>query len=167
MREGLRELAQMGLVRSVPNKGTFVQVLDSRELREIYAIRSVLEGLATRLATPNCSAEFLSELEAMNNQLADYVSAGLVDEFVEGNYVFHRKLYERAESPFLLEMITNLIERTPLVSRGRWRSSQTAAGAVEEHVELLEALRQNNAVEAERIVREHIRWTPLKKEAGG
>lgn len=163
VREGLRELVRMGLVRSVPNKGTFVQVLDSQELRELYAIRAVLEGLAARLATPHCSPEVLDELEELNIKIAESVEAGLVDEFVEINYIFHRKLYERADSPLLFDMIANLIERTPLVSRGRWRSSQTAVGAVNEHVKLLRALRDRDANEAERIVREHIRWTPLSK----
>ena len=55
IREALRELAAEGLVTTVPNKGTVVASVSAEEARQLYEIRSVLEGLAGRLFVRNAS----------------------------------------------------------------------------------------------------------------
>src|SRR5688572_15421042 len=48
VREALRQLEAERLITVVPNKGPIVRELTTREAKEIYAIRAVLEGLAAR-----------------------------------------------------------------------------------------------------------------------
>lgn len=55
VREALRELAAEGLVTAVPNKGTVVTSVSAEEARQLYEVRSVLEGLAGRLFVANAS----------------------------------------------------------------------------------------------------------------
>ena len=50
VREALRTLAAEGLVEVIPHRGAVVAELSPDELEEIVAIRSVLEGMAARLA---------------------------------------------------------------------------------------------------------------------
>lgn len=49
IREALRELAAEGLVTTIPNKGTVVTSVSAEEARQLYEVRSALEGLAGRL----------------------------------------------------------------------------------------------------------------------
>jgi DNA-binding GntR family transcriptional regulator len=56
VREALRELAAEGLVTAIPNKGTVVTSVSAEEARQLYQVRSVLEGLAGRLFVENASA---------------------------------------------------------------------------------------------------------------
>jgi DNA-binding GntR family transcriptional regulator len=56
IREALRELAAEGLVTTIPNRGTVVASLTADEARELYQVRSVLEGLAGRLFVENATA---------------------------------------------------------------------------------------------------------------
>ena len=53
LREAFRELAAEGYITVVPHKGAHVSIVSEDEVLDIYAITSVLEGLATRLASPN------------------------------------------------------------------------------------------------------------------
>jgi GntR family transcriptional regulator, trigonelline degradation regulator len=55
VREALRELAAEGLVTTVPNKGTVVASITVSEARQLYEVRSNLEGLAGRLFVKNAS----------------------------------------------------------------------------------------------------------------
>jgi GntR family transcriptional regulator, trigonelline degradation regulator len=55
IREALRELAAEGLVTTIPNKGTVVASVSAEEARQLYEVRSALEGLAGRLFTLNAS----------------------------------------------------------------------------------------------------------------
>src|SRR5690606_9113908 len=56
VREALRELSAEGLVTTIPNKGTVVARVSAEEARQLYEVRSVLEGLAGRLFVQNASA---------------------------------------------------------------------------------------------------------------
>jgi DNA-binding GntR family transcriptional regulator len=57
VREALRELTAEGLVKNVPNRGTVIAQLSAVEARELYQVRSALEGLAGRLFVLNGTAE--------------------------------------------------------------------------------------------------------------
>ena len=52
LREAFRELAAEGYITIYPHKGAFVTKITKEEIKDLYMITSVLEGLATRLATP-------------------------------------------------------------------------------------------------------------------
>jgi DNA-binding GntR family transcriptional regulator len=55
IREALRELAAEGLVTTIPNKGTVVAEVTAEEARQLYQVRSALEGLAGRLFVENAT----------------------------------------------------------------------------------------------------------------
>ena len=56
VREALRELAAEGLVTAIPNRGTVVTSVSAEEARQLYQVRSVLEGLGGRLFVENAGA---------------------------------------------------------------------------------------------------------------
>jgi len=62
IREALRWLEKDRLVRIVPRKGAVVQSISEEDIRDIYEIRSVLEGLAARLFCERASEEELGRL---------------------------------------------------------------------------------------------------------
>lgn len=55
IREALRELAAEGLVTAIPNKGTVVARVSAEEARQLYEVRSALEGLGGRLFVQNAT----------------------------------------------------------------------------------------------------------------
>ena len=52
LREAFRALAAEGYITVIPHKGSYVSTISEDEVLDLYSITSVLEGLATRLATP-------------------------------------------------------------------------------------------------------------------
>src|SRR5215469_10788677 len=48
LREALRKLEAEGLVQIVPHRGVFVSPISRDELEDLYTIRMILEGMATR-----------------------------------------------------------------------------------------------------------------------
>ncbi len=63
VREAFRRLAADGLVTLRPNRGCVVAGLTLDEIYETFEIRSVLEGLAVRLATARMNDETSEELD--------------------------------------------------------------------------------------------------------
>ena len=63
VREALRQLELEGLVTIIPNKGAYVVGISQKDIRDIYEIRSRLEGLCARWACDNITKDQLDELE--------------------------------------------------------------------------------------------------------
>src|ERR1700722_1081209 len=62
VREAFRRLAAEGLVTIRPNRGCVVSGLPLDEIFEVFEVRSVLEGLAVRLAMPKIDRSVLADL---------------------------------------------------------------------------------------------------------
>ncbi|HBQ86706.1 MAG TPA: hypothetical protein DD811_09550, partial [Syntrophomonas sp.] len=69
VREAIRKLEQEGLVNYVPNRGAIVASLSATDVWEIYTIRSVLEGLAVRLAAQHLNSADMAEIEELMSQM--------------------------------------------------------------------------------------------------
>lgn len=52
VREALRQLELEGLVSIIPNKGAYVTGITRKDVEDIYAIRSLLEGLLVPVGQP-------------------------------------------------------------------------------------------------------------------
>jgi len=150
VREALRWLESEGLVRYDAHKGSTVVEAEAGATREKYQIRAVLEGLAAFLAAPRISDEDIRELESYNERLAgESLRPGEVNDL---NRTLHFRVYEMAGSPLLLALMRLLWQsfpQGPQVARPRDES-------VAEHKELIEALRDRDAVRAQAITQQHI-----------
>jgi len=150
VREALRWLESEGLVRYDAHKGSTVVETEAGATREKYQIRAVLEGLAAFLAAPRISDEDIRELESYNERLAgENLRPGEVNDL---NRTLHFRVYEMAGSPLLLALMRLLWQsfpQGPQVARPRDES-------VAEHKELIEALRDRDAVRAQAITQQHI-----------
>src|SRR5436305_7724762 len=62
VREALRQLQASGLVNVQPNRGAVVRGPSTRDIREAYAVRAELEGLAAELAVPHIDDAQLEQL---------------------------------------------------------------------------------------------------------
>ena len=163
VREAIRELVRLGLVRTVRNRGAFVSPTDSKELRELFSIRAVLEGLAARLATELIPDSDIDYLEKINEKIKKAVDDGELSSFLQLNDEFHRTLYEHSDNQNLVAILMNILERTSTMRKKLWRSQQNASSAVQMHFEIIAALRARDAEAAERLLRSHIKWTGVSK----
>ncbi|MDQ3654560.1 MAG: GntR family transcriptional regulator, partial [Chloroflexota bacterium] len=65
VREALRELEQMGLVVSYPNRGSSVRKVEPQDADEMYTLRAHLEAMAITLALPRLSEDDLDTLDGL------------------------------------------------------------------------------------------------------
>ena len=52
VREAFRDLEQIGILKTVPYKGAYVNGYSIKDLKNAYDVRAELEGLAIKLAVP-------------------------------------------------------------------------------------------------------------------
>jgi DNA-binding GntR family transcriptional regulator len=156
IREAVRQLEALGLAEHLPHHGAKVMALDVEELRELFAIRLALEGMAVRRA-----AELLepADKERACRHLAAYDEArkrGDIRAAVRAHCEFHFALYEAARSGWLLRLI-----RPAWDSCERYRPVLLAKGAVQDRheeldVELLEACAKHEPERAVTALHDHL-----------
>ena len=120
VREALRQLELEGLVSIIPNKGAYVTGITRKDVEDIYAIRSLLEGLCARWATAHITEKQLDALEE-NIYLSEFhASKGHAQKLTELDDQFHDILYEACSSK-MLNMCGECASRTfPAVKEG-WK----------------------------------------------
>jgi len=108
VREALHLLAGEGLVELRPNRGAFVTSPSKNELDEIADVCHKLEPHLLSLAVPLLRPEQIARASVVLDDL-DHIDDPF--EWTRGNWKFHLVLYEAAERPLTVEMLTSLRAR--------------------------------------------------------
>ena len=154
IRDAIKMLHKEGLIRMVLHKGSMVTHFSAQDIREIYAIRKILEGSAVREATPNIDGAVISRLEKINRSIARYNKRGDVDAMIKENERFHLLLYEPCQNRKLVDLIQNLWSSYP--KRLFWIVPGRGDQAVKEHDDILAAVRARDAESAQRLIQDHL-----------
>ena len=159
IREALQRLAHERLVRSVPHRGTFVTDVNITDLARITEVRVVIEGHASRLAAERCGD---ADRNAMRELLGSLRTERIRDqrELMNLDQQIHRQIYRAARNSFLestLERYFNLSLRLWfLILDHEGDHDVRLRQAVDEHVELLEAIVAGDGDRAEATMRRHV-----------
>lgn len=159
VREALRQLELEGLVTIIPNKGAYVVGISQKDIRDIYEIRTRLEGLCARWATCYITKEQLDELEE-NIYLSDFhTSKGNYDQVVELDNRFHELLYQASGSKELRHVLSDFHHYVQRVRKITLAMPERAANSNMEHRKIVEALKEHDADAAEHLANEHMMST--------
>ena len=154
VREAIKQLESDGLIENTPYVGAVVTNFDMEDIEEIYEVRSVLEGLAARIAAQRIKE---NDIELLEQHVADMEKA-LHEEQYDSlgvlNKEFHRRIYSVCGNKYLFRVIFELWDlssRTPAVFA---LVPERAHKSLLEHKEILTALRGRDGVLAERLIAE-------------
>ena len=159
VREALRQLELEGLVKIVPNKGAYVTSINAKDIKDIYKMRSMLEGLCARWATRYITEEQIEELEEVIYLSEFYLkkkSQGKAVQVTELDGKFHLVLYQAANSRMLSHVLRDFHKYVQVARTMSVKSEDRARKSIEEHKAILEAIKQKDEDRAELLAHEHI-----------
>ncbi|MEE1051102.1 MAG: GntR family transcriptional regulator, partial [Lachnospiraceae bacterium] len=157
VREALRQLELEGLVQIIPNRGAFVTGISAKDVRDIYMIRSRLEGLSARWACEHITREQLESMEE-NVYLAEFhAGKGHMEQMAELDNQFHHTLYKACDSKMLEHLLNDYHEYLLRVRKKALSSIDRGTASNKEHRSIMEAIRAGNADLAERLASEHMK----------
>jgi DNA-binding GntR family transcriptional regulator len=155
VREALLILQTEGLVDAAPNRGAVVRSHDAGDLEDLYQLRALLEGYATRRAAANVSEATIAELWASCARFEALIE-GDVQELVKENLHFHSTILDTAQSRRVGELIRKVIE-LPLVYRSYiWYSVDQRRISAHYHRQITKALESRDGERAELVMKEHV-----------
>ena len=156
VREAIRQLALEGLVDTIPNKGAFVHSIHEKDINDAYAMRSLLEGLAARWAVMNVTKEQLEAMEETLYMSEYYRKKGNWEQVYKCDNKFHDLLYSASGSYLLEHTLSTLHEYVQKVRKYVLTDEERAKISFEEHGEILNAIRNRQADEAEKLAIHHM-----------
>jgi DNA-binding GntR family transcriptional regulator len=157
VREALLDLAREGLLEPVRNRGFRVVALSVSELKDIYAIRTMLEvpSIAEIARAGLTSAQFeqLRELADVTKHAAD---AGNLIEFLEADRKFHVELIATLGNRPLADLVETLRDRVRLHGFKGGKSDEYIAHSAGEHFQLLDFLSKRDESGAVTLMQRHL-----------
>jgi DNA-binding GntR family transcriptional regulator len=155
VREALKLLAHDNLVVITPRHGLYVSEVSSPDLDQLSEMRLALEGLAARLAAERATADDLIVLEALRQELTTTPVEDSKRLF-DVDHKFHQAIARAAHNKYLADAL----ERNFGLSKRLWHLATPHLGflppAVEEHLELVEAIEAGDGQRSEAIMRRHV-----------
>ncbi|MEL6572201.1 MAG: GntR family transcriptional regulator [Pseudomonadota bacterium] len=155
--DALAKLSSEGLVDIVPQSGTRVARLSMAAIREDVFFRAALEGAAARHAATHRSEEILARLLRNLEMQRLLVADADGEDFFRTDIAMHEMILGTTgvqRLPGTVRTLSSHVDRARVMLVPEpGRMSET----VDEHVDVIEAIKNQNATGAEEAMRHHIR----------
>jgi DNA-binding GntR family transcriptional regulator len=153
IREALQRLAREHFVTVIPRRGMFVSGIDVSELSMLFETRTVLEPYAARLAAARGTD---SQWDAMADALAATTAAD-AEQLMSIDRSCHELMWEAAGNRFLLDTLDMLYAQSDRLWHLYLAHVADMTEAVDEHGEILDALRTGDGDLVAGLVERHVR----------
>lgn len=157
VREALVELASIGIVENLPNRGAVMREFGVTQIREIYQLRRILEVEAVRTACGKIDSRLLSELETEFAAIAKESrgknwsrNAMLLD------IKLHSMIAEHCGSTRLQDELCRYNTLVQAIREVVDNESQAQEIALSDHAEIIKALQANDCDSAAETMEKHI-----------
>jgi DNA-binding GntR family transcriptional regulator len=159
VREAVVNLAHLGLLEIVRNRGFLVPEFDDHDLDEILQLRLFLEVPAIEQLAGHVSAETLAVCRAHVRECKEAAERGSLIEFLDSDRAFHLSLIGALGNRRLVEMLGHLRDQTRLYGlRDLAEGGQLVTSALE-HETLLDAVEEGDAERAREAIVRHLHHT--------
>ena len=157
VRTALNRLFQERLVQPVPRQGYLIAPITFKHVRDLFAVRQLLEPEAARLAAEHSTRQQIDELadlaRSARYRLGDAASA---EEFLRRNTAFHVGIARASGNERLAEIIAGLLDEMERLFHFGLMLRDRNDEMYHEHSDLIEALIDGDADRAARVVTEQI-----------
>jgi DNA-binding GntR family transcriptional regulator len=131
VREALQRLDAEGAVDWLPNTSFKVPAINPERYAELWVIRKLLEGHATRLATQKIDRGDLAKLRRANKEMRASMQRADAEATLRLNRDFHFIIYRASNSPILVSLIETIwMQVSPLFAAFTRRELGLADGGL-------------------------------------
>jgi DNA-binding GntR family transcriptional regulator len=155
IREALHRLAAEGLVIIAPRRGMFVADISITDLQKVFEVRMAMEGFCARLAAQRTTAPQIEQMEATFERLK-MVSHDDAEALMSIDARLHELMYQAADNEFLADSLCRLHTLSLRLWHLVLNQLNDVKTSIEEHGEIIEALKAGDGAQAEKLIQQHI-----------
>jgi DNA-binding GntR family transcriptional regulator len=169
VREALMDLANVGLVEAVRNRGFRVRTISPRDLDEIVTLRTWLEVPAMDLIVDGATDAELEALRPLAEQICEEARRRDATQFLVADGIFHTTALRLTRNGRLVKLVSELRGQTHLLGLRHLGAAGDLETSGREHLEIVDALVARNGALARSLMRRHLQhargiWAGVKEE---
>jgi DNA-binding GntR family transcriptional regulator len=161
IREAIHLLELEGLVETSAKKGAAVLGISGKDVRDIYAMRQLVEGLAARWAAERLTPPELKELQKIFELMEFYAQKQDVEEVAALDNKFHQVIYDASGSKILKLTLGNLHQYVQMARLESLKFHNRLPQTIEEHRTILKAFLDGDPDAAEKALSHHAKMAGL------
>ena len=156
VQQALLLLRNQGVLRDAPGRGLVVAPLEPDQVKHMYDLRAVIEGLACRLAAEH-NAERAAKLgPALIDAGRKAVASGSVPKMIAADLKFHEFIYALSGNPLVASAMATHWTHTQRVMGEVLTRDETPRDIWDQHAAIVDAVAQGDSAKAEALARSHI-----------
>lgn len=156
IREAIRMLTGLGLVKAVVNRGVFVRQISVREMLEIYDLRALVFGFAAERATEHVNEEHKQLFELLLSQMDAACDAQDADRYYDLNLQFHALILRLSNNQRAHETYDDYVKELHLFRRRYFNSPGNMRRSNIEHRAIYEAIIKGARAKAKSAAERHV-----------
>lgn len=156
VREAIQRLEAEGWVERQINGKVVVAEVSLKQLKDYYAVRAVLEGLATQEATLVMTDEELRNIEKEYSNFSIIASNNDTPKIVSAGEKLHSLIHKAAKNEVCKQILDGINDQ--LIRYRVYTASVPGRNkeVIEEHLKILKFMRERRADEAAVAMQEHV-----------
>ena len=162
VREAIIDLSKASIIEIFPQKGSCVALIDQKMVEESRFVRDVLDKAVIRLSCKVASPGALDEMEENLHLQQFYLEKGDGSKLLTLDNQFHRLIYVAADKETTYEMRSSMMLHFDRV-RSLSLSTVIDTKIVQDHCEMLEAVKAGDEERAVALVDKHLKRYELDK----
>ena len=156
VQQALMLLRNLGVLSDAPGRGLEVAPLEPDQVKHMYDMRAVIEGLACRLAAEHNADRAAKLGPAVIDAGRKAVASGSVVKMVAADMKFHEFIYGLSGNPLVAPAMAAHWTQTQRVMGEVLIKDETPRDIWDQHAAILDAVARGNAAKAESLARSHI-----------
>ncbi|ALC04531.1 putative GntR family transcriptional regulator [Corynebacterium deserti GIMN1.010] len=158
IREALRSLASEGLVEQIPNRGTFVPVINQKQVLDLMELRNILERHAALTTIKNGTTPIATMQDILDQQKELIKEPGFDDSiaFIRLDQEFHFELLRACGNQEIIQTYRRLSVRQRVIGAKALYIGSRCGEVCVEHQEIVDALATNNPDTAFDAITSHL-----------
>ena len=159
VKAALAGLERDGFLVAVPHRGYYVPEVNVQDMREIYELREVLDGIAARNAAALLDATALADNTLSPLYLKQEAAERARDTvgYSDADVEFHRAIWQASGNSRLAQVTDNLVGQVRFGSGSSSMMPGRIVAALHEHASIMAAIAAGDSARAERESRAHVR----------
>ena len=156
VREAVRKLESERLLLRMPGRRLVVTRPNPAEMEEIFLVRSVLEGLAGRIASAKITRANIEDLKKTEQMMGQGAKEKQLSLSIKSNLEFHKMIVDICDVNVLSETLKRFWDTVRIMSSTTLDDSAWIKTSIKEHREIIGALEKKKASVVERLIRNHV-----------
>jgi DNA-binding GntR family transcriptional regulator len=159
IKAALAGLERDGFLLAIPHRGYHVPTVSAADMREIYELREVLDGIAARNAAglPEARKFVEATLRPIHRRQVAAADASDLEAYSDIDREFHDAIGHASANSRLVHVSDNLSGQLRFGSGSSSRLPGRVRTAMREHAAIMRAVAAGDSERAEREAREHVR----------